>query len=299
MSAKEIIIRPITRKVANPFVRRVHYSGKIVQNSQINIGVFLHGRLEGVMQFGPSMDKRKLIGLVRDTEWNGFIELNRLAFTDRLPRNSESRALGVVLRQFRKHRPGLEWVISFADATLCGDGTIYRASGFVLSAINKNKSNWRLPLPDDIDKRALAGAGLAPSEIKLLQRWIESLTVDGGAVYSVLALQSSLLPPSATGPCVHKMSIEDYVPARNGSRHLLSVSVRHIMRKVSGGASSASRLFKLMGAAPAVGFQLRYIYFLNPAARDRLTVDLIPFSRIDEMGAGMYRGELRAGSPAV
>ena len=45
------------------------------------------------------------------------------------------------------------------------------------------------------------------------------------------------------------------------------------------------------GFKPLDGYQLRYIYFLNPAARDRLAVPIIPFSRIDEIGAGMYRGE--------
>ena len=39
------------------------------------------------------------------------------------------------------------------------------------------------------------------------------------------------------------------------------------------------------------GFQMRYIYFTNPAARERLTVPILPFSKIEEMGAGMYRGE--------
>ena len=34
----------------------------------------------------------------------------------------------------------------------------------------------------------------------------------------------------------------------------------------------------------------RYIYFLNPAARQRLTVPILPFSKIDEMGARMYKG---------
>ena len=41
------------------------------------------------------------------------------------------------------------------------------------------------------------------------------------------------------------------------------------------------------------GFQLRYVYFLNPAARQRLTVPILPFSKIDEMGAGMYKGVRR------
>jgi len=96
------------------------------------------------MQFGPSLDKRKMLGLVAGTKWNEFIELNRLAFADWLPRNSESRALGYAMRWIRKTYPHLKWVISFADATQCGDGTIYRASGFVLTSIKRNSQLFRL-----------------------------------------------------------------------------------------------------------------------------------------------------------
>jgi len=46
-----------------------------------------------------------------------------------------------------------------------------------------------------------------------------------------------------------------------------------------------------VGAKPIPGYQLRYMYFIDPACRDRLTVPVIPFSRIDELGAGMYKGE--------
>lgn len=35
----------------------------------------------------------------------------------------------------------------------------------------------------------------------------------------------------------------------------------------------------------------RYIYFIDSTYRERLTVPIIPFSKIDEMGAGMYKGE--------
>jgi len=142
--AKDIVLRPISAGDASELVKRVHYSGKIVQNSQIHIGVYYNGQLEGAMQFGPSLDKRKLIGLVEGTLWNEFIELNRMAFTDVLPRNSESRALGVAFRMLRKHAPQLKWVVTFADATQCGDGTIYRAAGFVLTGIKRNGQilNW-------------------------------------------------------------------------------------------------------------------------------------------------------------
>jgi hypothetical protein len=214
-TAKDIVVRPITPQAANTLVKRVHYSGKVVPNSQLHFGVFLNGILEGAMQFGPSMDKRKVQGLVADTAWNNFIELNRLAFSDRLPRNSESRALGIAFRLMRKQYPHLEWVISFADGTQCGDGTIYRASGFVLTGIRENSTIIRL--------------------------------ADGTIAANITYSKST---------------------------HILT----------TGGAK------RPVGAETLKGFQLRYIYFLNPEARARLTVPVLPFSKIDEMGATMYRG---------
>ena len=51
--AKEISLKVIPGKVANPFVRRHHYSGTVVNNSCLHFGVFLDGRLHGVMSYGP------------------------------------------------------------------------------------------------------------------------------------------------------------------------------------------------------------------------------------------------------
>ncbi len=56
--------------------------------------------------------------------------------------------------------------------------------------------------------------------------------------------------------------------------------------------------FRDAGWKPLPGYQLRYLYFLDPTARQRLTVPILPFSRIAEMGACMYRGKPRAGSAA-
>jgi hypothetical protein len=55
---------------------------------------------------------------------------------------------------------------------------------------------------------------------------------------------------------------------------------------------------KRVGAMPVPGFQLRYIYFLDPTARARLTVPILPFSEIDRRGAGMYKGKQRIQSRA-
>lgn len=161
-SAKDIVLRPISAQEGNATIRRLHYSGKVTQNSQLHIGVFFEGNLEGAIQFGPSLDKRKIQGLVDGTGWNDFLELNRLAFSDRLPRNSESRALGVALRLLRREAPHVKWVVSFADATQCGDGTIYRAAGFVLTGIKESDALARLPTGEVIHKMTLHSQPMQP-----------------------------------------------------------------------------------------------------------------------------------------
>lgn len=218
-SAKDIHVAPISAKDATALVKRLHYSGKVVPNSQLHLGVFLDGRLEGAMQFGPSMVKKGVIGLVEGTGWNGFLELNRMAFSDRLPRNSESRAIAIAMKLIRKAYPHIEWIISFADGAQCGDGTIYRASGFVLTAV---KPNGTLRINPSTGQPMQAMAAFHAGKTQYFKSW-EKLQ----------------------------------------------------------------------------GFQLRYIYFINPDARQRLTVPVLPFSKIAEMGAGMYKGQARAKDQAA
>lgn len=142
MSVKDIKIKIIPSKIANDFVKKNHYSGKVVNNSQLHFWAFLHGVLGGVMSYWPSTDKSKLIHLVEWTERNEFVELNRMAFSDLLPRNSESRALAISIKMIKKQAPHIKRIISFADACQCGDGTIYRASWFELTQINEKKDQF-------------------------------------------------------------------------------------------------------------------------------------------------------------
>lgn len=257
MTAKDLRVEPIARADANALVRRVHYSGTVVNNSQLHFGVYIGGRLEGAMQFGPSMDKRKLQGLVRDTQWNGFIELNRLAFSHKLPRNSESRAIGIAFRLMRKAYPQLEWVISFADATQCGDGAIYRAAGFVLTQVKRNTTLWELPNGDTVADITMKSASPQGRDRMIVSR----LTAERGK----------------KGAAAKMRKVASMMTLTKG-QHILD----------NGGAGVAR--LRALGGKPLPGFQMRYVYFLNPAARARLTVPEVPFSKIRELGAAMYLG---------
>lgn len=272
-AAKDIILRPITRQEADALIKRVHYSGKVVNNSQLHIGVFYQGKLEGAMQLGPSLDKRKIMGLVEGTGWNEFIELNRMAFSDNLPRNSESRALSIAMKMLRKHAPQLKWVVSFADATQCGDGTIYRAAGFVLTGIKENNQIWVAP-DGEVTTRMVATDTRRPERGRLLEK------VAHAGETGTREPSTSL---TAQGP---KGGRQQQNEALRLSR-VTATKGGNILE--TGGASM--KVFKEAGFRPLEGYQLRYIYFLDPTARERLTVPILPFSEIERRGAGMYKGE--------
>jgi hypothetical protein len=213
--AKEIDVKIISSSVANEFVKQYHYSGKVVPNSNLHFGCFLDNKLHGVLSYGTSMDKRKVLPMVKDTLWNEMLELNRMAFDDYLPKNSESRCISITLKLIRKNAPHIKWILSYSDGTQCGDGTIYRASGFYLTGIKENKT---------------------------ILEWNGKIIADK--------------------------------TLNNGNYKKMGMSAGEAKRQ---------------GAKALKGFQLRYIYLLNKECE--LMVPIIPFNKIDEIGAGMYKGE--------
>lgn len=267
--AKDIIVKPISSQDANRIVRAIHYSGKVVNNSQLHLGVFLDGKCGGAMQFGPSLDKRKMLGLVTGTLWNEFIELNRMAFADWLPRNSESRAIGYAFRWIRKTYPHIKWCVSFADGTQCGDGTIYRASGFALTGIKENNQIWEAPSGETFNDT--------------------SIRIGIGGERERESLACSREPASRTDEANdNRRRLWQLLGAPPISRTTMT-KANNILET---GASSM-KVYKAAGWKPKLGFQLRYIYFIDPTARNRITVPILPFSEIDKRGAGMYKGKQR------
>lgn len=57
---KEIKLKVIPAKIANDFIKKHHYSGKVVPNSTLHFGAFLDGKLHGVMSYGASINKKVL-----------------------------------------------------------------------------------------------------------------------------------------------------------------------------------------------------------------------------------------------
>lgn len=242
VTAKDVIVKVIPSNIANEFVKKHHYSGKVVANSQLHFGCFLNDKLHGVMSFGCSLDKRKVQHLVINKKtkkpalWNEWLELNRMAFDDILPRNSESRCISIALKLIKKNAPHIKWIISYADGTHCGDGTIYRASGFKLTGMSTS------------------------SMIELPEKYWK---YNGGVKYA------------------HRMTLQ----AKSNTMY-------KVMQKelgLHGEYKSMEWCAEKLGTKVIEGYQLRYIYVLDN--NYDLAVPIIPFSKIDELNAGMYKGE--------
>jgi hypothetical protein len=133
-----------------------------------------------------------------------MLELNRMAFDDYLPKYSESRCIAISIKLLKKNAPQIKWILSYSDATQCGDGTIYRASGFKLTQINKNSTIYQLK--------------------------------DGSIV-----------------------------------------------------AKRGDSKYNFEGSKALKGFQNRYIYLIDKNCK--LNVPEIEFKKIDDFGAGMYKGK--------
>ena len=228
--ALNIQLKVIPKNVADKIIKKYHYSHKVVQNSQLNFGVKYKGKLYGTLQFGPPTDKRKLLHLVKGTKWNEMIELNRMAFSDVLPRNSESRAISLAIKWIKKNAPHIKWIVSFADGTQCGHGTIYQASNFYLTQIKKN-----------------TGLIILPS---------------GEIVHRIMFSVGKLGSPYA----------------KEMKKHGITSTIEYLDKFYP-------------GWKPLPGYMFRYIYFMNKKAKENFTGEFIPFSKIKELGIGMYRGK--------
>jgi hypothetical protein len=158
-----------------------------------------------------------------------MLELNRMAFDDYLPKYSESRCFSIAVKLIKKNAPHIKWILSFSDGVQCGDGVIYRASGFSLTAIKKSTQIIETPKGERVTRMTLTQVG-NPKRARILK----------------------------------ECGIKDT------------------------GASSIN-MFIEKGCKNVDGFQLRYIYLIDKTCK--ITVPILPFSKIDEMGAGMYRGK--------
>ena len=119
----------------------------------MTFGVFLGQRLLGAIALGVGpFNAHRLVDGAAPAD---CLTLSRLWLSDELPKNSESRVLGVVVRSLRNHT-SLKFLLSYADPAQGHLGTIYQATGWIYTGLSQ-----AMPLYDLGDGRVRHSRSLA------------------------------------------------------------------------------------------------------------------------------------------
>ena len=119
-------IEPVPVEVAYQLVSQHHYSRVMPKITHVCYGAFDDGKLVAVITFGygvrPLHTIKKLFpGLGVADYW----EIGKLCLDDALPRNSESRFIGEVLRRIKREYPAKKLIFTWADGILGKPGYVY------------------------------------------------------------------------------------------------------------------------------------------------------------------------------
>jgi hypothetical protein len=120
--------------VAKQLLVREHYLHSYPGGTKLAFGAFLDNQVLGALTMGAGPTNTYC--LVDGATPGDCLALSRLWLSDELPKNSESRFIGVVLRYLKKHT-SLRFLVSYADPAQGHVGTIYQATGWAYTGLSQ------------------------------------------------------------------------------------------------------------------------------------------------------------------
>jgi len=167
---QQLWVTPIPIRMAKTMINRHHYLHSLPGGTQLAFGVFSGKRLMGALTIGcgPSQAYRLVEGAAADD----CATLTRLWLADELPANSESKVIGIVVRNLRRHT-SLKFLVSYADPAKGHLGTIYQATGWLYTGLCQ-----AMPLYDLGDGKAYHSRSLSHAYGTHSVRYFEQHGVD-------------------------------------------------------------------------------------------------------------------------
>jgi hypothetical protein len=130
---RNLQVTPIPQSDAKNLLVSNHYLHSFPGGTKLNFGIFYQSILKGAITLGvgPFLG----YGLVDRATPEDCITLTRLWLADNLPRNSESRVIGILLRSLQKET-SLKFVLAYSDPAAGHLGTIYQATNWVYTGLS-------------------------------------------------------------------------------------------------------------------------------------------------------------------
>lgn len=113
------------KQEADKVISKYHYSKKATKNSFLSIRV---NDGQGYMQLGYGIRPAIKSSICEDITKGNYAEFDRMWLSDDLPKNSESMAIGLLIKLLRRIKPELKYLITYADESAGNQGTIYKAT---------------------------------------------------------------------------------------------------------------------------------------------------------------------------
>ena len=137
---QSLFVRPISSKVATPWVLEKHYAKRLPQIKWA-FGLFSGEDIIGIVAFGRPAAPMACVG-VCGTEYKSSVwELNRLVMSEPHGKNDTSFLVGNALKML----PPGSIVISYADKGVGHVGYIYQATNWVYTGFTKERTDGKMP----------------------------------------------------------------------------------------------------------------------------------------------------------
>lgn len=213
--SKNLRLRPIPNEAARQLLDKRHPLGA-GQSFAFALGIEWTGVIQGVLTFGNPISNNavKRFGL-RQCD---VLELRKMWCSDVLPKNSESRALGVAARIIRKRYPQLAMLITYCE----GDekASAYKAAGWVPQEAHQYEReylvNGRWMSSRDANRH---GVRKLATEVKKENRrkWILPLNDDGRQLLDIAMSNKPKRPDTGVGSLKTRGDASTHANSRSGS----------------------------------------------------------------------------------
>ena len=130
---QQLGVQPVPIMIARNLIERNHYLHSLPGGTHLSFGDFDQGRLAGALCFGSGPFNAP--SLVTGATAQDCLTLTRLWLSDELPKNSESRVLGMVIRSLSRHT-SLKFLLTYADPAQEHVGTIYQATNWLYTGLS-------------------------------------------------------------------------------------------------------------------------------------------------------------------
>jgi hypothetical protein len=131
---QQIQVKPVPVSVARRLIQREHYLHPLPGGTKLAFGVFVGTRVLGALI--PGAGPANAYSLVDGANPDDCLTLTRLWLSDALPSNSESRVLGIVLRNLKQHTR-VKFLVSYADPVQGHIGIVYQATGWLYTGLSE------------------------------------------------------------------------------------------------------------------------------------------------------------------